>query len=208
MLGLYRGFVRSVVDYAAVALGHISETQMKKLGREETAGLRTCLAAFYGTANAALYVEAFELPIDLRWDGVRHKQAATRSRFARSDAGGGRPPALENHAKRMRDEGLKDHVRVRRGRGWFPRADGGTQGEKVPFWEEEELVQAGPCAVLPGKKKDLSTVAVRAAALYALAQTRGADLVLYTDGSLKAEPIGIIRQYLEEVKRRSYVIMV
>src|SRR5271170_7579672 len=37
MLGLYRGFVRSVVDYAAVALGHMSETQMKKLGRVETA---------------------------------------------------------------------------------------------------------------------------------------------------------------------------
>src|SRR5271170_5875753 len=190
MLGLYRGFVRSVVDYAAVALGHMSVTQMKKLGRVETAGLRMCLAAFYGTANTALYVEAFELPIDLRWDGIRSKQAATRSRFERSDTGGGRPPALGNHAKRMREEGLKDHVRARRGRGWFPRADGGTQAEKVPFREEEELVQAGPCAVLPGKKKDLSTAAVRAAALYAVAQTRGADLVLYTDGSLKTEGAG------------------
>src|SRR5271170_4248913 len=95
MLGLYRGFVRSVVDYAAVA-----DEEAGKSGDGRAADVP---GSFYGTANVALYVEAFELPIDLRWDGIRSKQAATRSRFARSDAGGGRPPALGNHAKRMRE---------------------------------------------------------------------------------------------------------
>src|SRR5271170_3864318 len=99
MIGLYRGFVRSVVDYAAVALGHMSESQIRRLGVVETTGLRTCLGAFYGTANVALYAEAHEVPIRHRWQVIRTKLAATRARHGRGDASKVSDNEFERHAE-------------------------------------------------------------------------------------------------------------
>jgi hypothetical protein len=110
LLALYRGFIRSVVDYAAVALGHMGDSQYKRLGRVETAGLRTCLSAFYGTANAVLYAEAYEVPTRLRWSGIRTKAAATRARNRRPVASGWAGPGRRNQAKNTLDN-IRNEIR-------------------------------------------------------------------------------------------------
>jgi ribonuclease HI len=189
LLCLYRGFIRSVVDYGAVALGHMAESQYKRLGRIETAGLRTCLAAFYGTANVSLYAEAYEVPTRLRWSGIRSKLAANRARKGRSDASGWVARRRGGHANRLVEAGEEDRLRSRMTRRWFPSRTGDRRAV-VPFWEEEGLIQLGPCTNLPGKKADLSREQCYAAAMEALERLKSTDLVVYTDGSKSEQGTG------------------
>src|SRR5271170_2770197 len=190
MIGLYRGFVRSVVDYAAVALGHMSESQIKRLGVVETTGLRTCLGVFYGAWNVALYAEAYEVPIRHRWQRVRTKLAATRARHGRADASTVNDNEFERHAKRWGEAEEIDKRRSATIKDWFPKQPK-RKGDRVPFWEEGRVVTAGPCAVMRTKKSNMSCQELKQAGLAVVHEvTATADLVMYTDGSNRTDGTG------------------
>src|SRR5439155_997863 len=145
LLTLYRGFIRSIIDYSAVTLGHISGQLLQRLARIETAGLRICLGAFYGTANAALYAEAFEPPVVWRWSGIRTLFDGGRARFGRPFAGGWVTESRGGKAKRLEPAGRVDRVRQLWMRQWFTEEEKEVVG-RIPFWEEEELIGEGPGA--------------------------------------------------------------
>jgi len=57
---------RSILDYGAIALDSMSETNKKKFETIQAQALHICSGALRGTANAALLVDMGEPPLQLR----------------------------------------------------------------------------------------------------------------------------------------------
>ena len=63
---VYRSLIRSILDYGAIDLDSMSETNKKKFEKIQAQALRICSGALRGTANAALQVDMGEPPLQLR----------------------------------------------------------------------------------------------------------------------------------------------
>jgi len=86
-------------------------------------------------------------------------------------------------------EGEIDRIRSATMNGWFQIREG-ERGETVAPWQEDAVIQCGPCAMLPGRKADISKEACFQAATTALQQVASTDMVIYTDGSKTAAGTG------------------
>ena len=59
LLIVYRSLIRSILDYGAIALDSMSETNKKKFETIQAQALRICSGALRGTANAALHAGGY-----------------------------------------------------------------------------------------------------------------------------------------------------
>ncbi len=138
-----------------------------------------------------MYAEAHEMPLQLRWVGIRAKLAATRARHHREETKGWLPQGQKQRAKRFADAGESDLLIKQNTDIWYyrrtpprpPAAPPDVQESAVPFWEEAEVIWPGPQVRLPGKKAETSAAILRAATTEALEGGRESDLHIYTDGS-------------------------
>src|SRR5262249_47729518 len=109
MLTVYRGLVRSAIDYPAVAFQHLAGGARRRLEAWGDQGLRTCLGVRCGTGTWAVRAEAGEPALLLRWNGIVLRYDLMRRRRgegARIGGGGGR----RQHAKRFQTS--TERVRV------------------------------------------------------------------------------------------------
>src|SRR5439155_6641101 len=83
MLALYRGYIRSYLDYGASVFRHISASMRQKLEVIENKALRLILGALPATATVALQAEAFELPLRLRWNCINTRVLARQRHHGR-----------------------------------------------------------------------------------------------------------------------------
>jgi ribonuclease HI len=180
LLTIYRGLIRSVVDYHAVVLLHVSEAGKKRMSAIETKGLRLALGALPGTANDAIYQEAGELPLDCRWKQLVDLYAARRLRRGRR-APVARSPGLKQHSKRLAVASRQDAERDRRLA--FAATTWRDNVTQQPFWKPGEVTTHW--TLLPGPKKGLSDETCRRAALEMLRQFPNDTTIIYTDGSRK-----------------------
>ena len=68
LMGLYRSFVRSRLEYGCAVFSSACKSYLKKLEPIQNQGLRICLGAFRTSLMQSLYVEANEPPLYLRFD--------------------------------------------------------------------------------------------------------------------------------------------
>ena len=66
MLTVYRVLIRSLLDYAAIALDSASRSVKARLDSIQYRALKICCGAMRGTALIALQGECGELPLELR----------------------------------------------------------------------------------------------------------------------------------------------
>lgn len=62
--------MRSVLDYGCLAYMSASETNLKKLDREQSQAVRTCTGAFKTSPISVLQVEVGEMPLGIRRDQI------------------------------------------------------------------------------------------------------------------------------------------
>jgi ribonuclease HI len=184
LLTLYRGFVRSILDYGALACWHASTTALEKLRVVETKGLRQVLGALPGTANCALYWETREMPLIFRWSLIRDKLAARRRTMGRDEITAAVPQGKQ-HAKRLVAASMDD--RRRSDRLQFV----SSKVEWVcgrPFWQlpGASAVQT----VIGGAKRSVSSNTLKMSALSTLSSLPEGCLVVFTDGSKTGDDVG------------------
>ena len=68
LLRLYHSFVHSRLEYGCAVFSSAGKSYLKKLEPIQNQGLRICLGAFRTSPMQSLYVEAYELPLYLRFD--------------------------------------------------------------------------------------------------------------------------------------------
>lgn len=66
LLALYKGLIRSRMDYGSVLYHSASNTLLEKIDKLQRKALRICLGAMTSTRNEFVLAEAGELPLDLR----------------------------------------------------------------------------------------------------------------------------------------------
>ncbi|XP_044748699.1 uncharacterized protein LOC123309578 [Coccinella septempunctata] len=66
LLRLYRTLIRSKLDYGSIIYLSASKTNLKSLDAIHNTGLRLCLGAFRSSPAESIYIEANELPLQLR----------------------------------------------------------------------------------------------------------------------------------------------
>ena len=66
LLVVYRSLIRSILEYGAVALNSMSNTNRRKLDTVQAETLRIACGAARGTSTAAIQVDTGEPPLQLR----------------------------------------------------------------------------------------------------------------------------------------------
>src|SRR5271156_12170 len=189
LLALYRGYVRSLLDYGASAMNHIADSTRAKLEVIENKGLRLILGALPATATVALQAEAYEFPLKTRW-------ACINTRILAREVYHGRRPQVfrevevsQSHAKRFQEANFKErktlewlqHYPVPR-KDWLP---------KEPFWGLGEGLNLGYDFACKGKKSDWTVEQVTQVARELFRRHREAKrLFCFTDGSKTDSAVG------------------
>jgi ribonuclease HI len=187
MLAIYRGYVRSLLDYGAGALMHISVSMRKKLEVIENKGLRLILGSLPATATVALQAEAFETPLFLRWKCINTRILAQQRHNGRKSIVF---KEVENsHAQRLHWAAQKERSTMH----WlrkFPVPKSKWLPER-PFWELGDGIQPGPEFACPGNKRDWTDAQVKQMASAIIQHHReNQRLICYTDGSKTEQAVG------------------
>lgn len=75
LLNVYRGMVRSHLEYACQAIFSTSQLNRNKINRIQSQALRFVTVCMRSTSTNVLLAECAEMPMNLRWDWICAKYA-------------------------------------------------------------------------------------------------------------------------------------